>query len=450
MGLHITDSLALSTVKADEYPAPGRGRGSNIDDLFGHSTTVVDQKSQNIDFLHWLEHAHIGGVDRAGREGMYSITGEQHVGFKDDDISINFQYGISTHDVKNGGSVTGTGAKGTFKSTATMETGPGIGSATLESKDAIRYRAGHECFAEISWIFATPAANVNQYAGFKNSADGWCAGYKGLDFGLWFIEGGNVNFIKQADFNVDKMDGSGESGYLVIPQKANLYRLSYGWHGFLPLILEVKVGTVWRKAHEQVFTNVATETHLENPNLPIAGVIERTAGTGASLKMYTGSWRGGSVAGPKETSNADRWFAVTKLDATVAASPTNTNIFTIRNKAIYNGKSNHILVELAVVTFDSTLNKTVAVYGTKNATLSGTTWTSVDSVNSVVEYNMGGTVTGGQRGPATVIKAGGDRRTDVRGTGIKIHPGDALTFEVSPGGTVNGAFSISARFVEYH
>lgn len=388
--------------------------------------------------------------DASDREGVVSVTGEQHVGYKTDDININFQYGISTFDIKDGGTTTGTGSVSAQDSMAVISTGTGIGEAVIQSKDTIRYRAGHEVHGAVSFVFATPEANTNQYAGFLNNDDGWCVGYQGTEFGLWFIEGGNANFIPQSTWNKDKMDGTGASGYNINPQMANLYRLTYAWHGFLPLQLEIYVGNnKWRRAHVEEFTNIATEPHLQNPSLPLGAKIERTSGTGANLSMFTGSWRGGAIAGIPEDNSSNRWFAHTELDFPIING--RNNVFTIYNKPTYAGKTNHVVVELGIVTFDSTANKTVAVYGVKNGTLTGNSaFVDKDTTNSVISVSTGGTVSGGAQGPATVIKSGGDRRTDVRGTGIKIFPNEYFTFEVDPGGSVNGNFSISARFVEYH
>lgn len=392
-------------------------------------------------------------TDEADRVGMVSMTGEMHVGFKMDDVSVNFQYGISPRDVIDGGTSTGTGSVGTFKSTATVSTGTGVGSASLQSVDAVRYRAGHESNTALSVVFGTPEVNVNQYAGFQNSQDGWSVGYNGLDFGLWFIEGTNVNFIPQSTWNLDRIDGSGvvnDSGYHINPQTGQLYRLSFTWHGFLDLVLEVRTDKGrWIPCHKEVFVNSAIETHLENPNLPVMVKVERTSGTGSDITVKTGSWRAGVIAGVEERNNSDRWFAYTRLDATIAND--NNNVFAITNKATYQGKPNHISLELGVVTFVSDLNKTVAVYGNSGGVITGgTDIGDVDSTSSVVSIVQGGTVEGGSRGPATIIRAGGDRRTDVRDTGIILHPGQTFIFEVVPGAAVNGTFSLSARWREFH
>lgn len=389
-------------------------------------------------------------TDAAGRSAMVSMTGELHVAGKVDDVNVNFQYGIRTANTVTESA--GTGYTDTFESTGRARVGTGVGSTILRSKTPVRYRAGHEAHAALSCVFDVPEVNVNQYGGFLNSSDTFAVGYKDLDFGIWFIEGGNINFLNQTDFNYDKLDGTGPSTYTINPQMGNLYRLSFTWHGFLPLMLEVADGLNWHKVHTFNFVNQITETHLDNPHLPIGIKIERTAGTGADLKVASGSWRGGSIAFADDDADSDYWVAHTQLDV-VLANSTLSNAFTLHNKTTYAGKENHVVYELGVVSFTNNANKSLAVYGNKGATLIGNgAFTDIDTLNSPLQYSNGGTVQvgTGKRGPAAVLNSGADRRTDVLGTGIYIYPGEYFTFEIDPGGAINGTFSISARLVGRH
>lgn len=389
-------------------------------------------------------------VSQSGTISDVSESGELVIASKVDDISVNFQYGLRTADTI--ATVSGTGATGSLGSLAYVETGTGVGSAVIESKDAVRYRAGHQCYYDPSVIIPAPEAGVNIYVGALNGTDGICWGYQGLTLGLWYIEGGNENFIPQADWT-DKLDGTGASGYVLDPSAAQIPKLRYTWHGIKDISYGFDTGNgniveVYRKKFVNVET--APETHLENPNLPMSVKVVRATGSGSNLRVYTGSWRAGSYAGRDEANLSDYWVNVTVLDHPLTGS-VNNNIVAIRNKANYAGKVNHIKVEIGVVTFTNDGNKTVAIYGNKGATPSGMgAWTDVDTVNSTLEYAVGGTLTGGNRGAATLLKASQDRRTDVLNTGIYIYPGETLYIEVVPGGPISGNFSVSIRLVEYH
>lgn len=386
-------------------------------------------------------------TDREGRGVKISQKGELLTGSNVDDVDINFQYTVRSAETVQ--EITGTGVishPGVGGSYAEISPGTGIGSAQLLSKAPVRYRGGHESYCELSTIFRTPEENLNQWFGFINTEDRFIVGYQGLTYGVLFREANNDTFVAQADFNVDALDGKGPSGYNINPVKINVVRLAFVWHGGLPLTLEVQLNQQWYPVHTFNFANIINETHLQNPHLPIGGLVERVSGTGTGEAMRTGSWRGGAIAG-NPTEASDDWTSHTVLDAPLGSN-VRTNIMTLRNPMTWQGKNNHIVYELGVVTFDSRANKTVAVFGTKGATLTGAAApVFIDESNYALQYLDGGTVTGGNQGPATVIKPGGERRTDVRGTGIKIYPGEDFTLEVDPGGAVNGTFSISSRLI---
>lgn len=407
-------------------------------------------------------------TDSSDRVAMVSMTGESHVGFKVDDISVNFQYGISTNDIVSGGTATGTGVIDTDKSMATVSSGTGVGSATLESVDSVRYRAGHECQAATSIIFGTPEVNVNQYAGFLNGADGWCPGYQGLDFGMWFIEGSNVNFIKQTDFNIDKLDGNGPSQYNINPQTGQLYRPTYTWHGFLDMLIEVRTTDGrWVPAHKESFVNSATETHLENPNLPITVKVERLSGTGADITIKTGSWRGGVIAGVEEVNRSDRWFPFFNLEQTVVSTAnTGTHLISLRSKAMFQSKVNHIKSDVKILVSTSSHNKDLIVVAFPTvllrandptfAALLDAAYNDVNTQNSVMEVAKTPPITVDITGlgedtfaDVALVKAA-DVRSNLDVQGFSIYPQDELSFVVLPPLSGTGAMSIQGNFKELH
>lgn len=387
-------------------------------------------------------------TDRQGRSAKISQKGELLTASNVDDVDVNFQYTIRSAETVSTTTGTGTishpGAGGSY---AELSPGTGVGSAMLVSRTPVRYRAGHEVYCELSHVFRTPEANLNQWFGLLNDLDRWVVGYQGLDLGVMFREGGNDTFIPRTTFNLDKLDGTGPSGFDIDPQTINVSRCAFVWHGGLPLTIEMQVGQQWYPVHVLDFSNSITETHLENPNLPIGGIIERTSGTGTDEAMRTGSWRGGSIAAAVDEPSDD-WTGHTVLDVSLVSNQ-RTNIMTLVNPSTWQGKANHILYELGVVTFRSSGNKDLALYGTKGATLTGAgAITDIDVDNYALQYQEGGTVTGGNRGSAATILGAGEReRIDTRDTGIIIYPGEAFTIEADAGGPVSGSFSCATRWI---
>lgn len=398
-------------------------------------------------------------ADESDRSQMVSMAGESHVGFKVDDISVNFQYGISAHDIKEGGEATGTGSVGTDGSMATVSTGTGVGSATIESVNAIRYRAGHETFCSLTGPLAALELNVNQYNGFNDGVDAWSFGSKDLDYGLWFIEGGNVNFIKQSEFNIDKLDGKGPSGYDANLQKGQWFRLSYIWHGFLDLLLEIRTPDGrFIPVHKLVFINIATESHLENPNLPIRVKIERLSGSGENLTIKTGSWRGGTVSGPERPNNADRWFSAFVVNRTLVSGQ--AHLIAIRSKDIYNGKTNHIQSQVKLIVGTNDSAKTLLFRATQLAVLDPADqalivagFVDINTADSVLQVSKAvlpitTPITDAQTGDVAVIQKNGFRdNTSVEG--FNIFPGGDVVF-ITDSDIASGEVSINLNIKELH
>jgi hypothetical protein len=390
--------------------------------------------------------------DFAGRRSFNTLFGEGVVGWHSDDISVMFQYNIATRDVTP--VVTGSGAISNADEQAIIGIGSAIGTATLTSVDPIRYRPGHEVTAQYTSVYNGAQAGVNQYHGILNIADGVTFGTKDGVFGTWFIGGGIETFTPQSAWTGgvtgDRLDGLGESGFNIDPTKKNIYMVQYGWLGVAPIIYSVYTGhlTGWKIAHVIDRINLVTTPHLHNPSLPIAARVARTSGTGTAANIRTSSWRGGVTSGDTEDNSSNRWNAYTVLDASIVAGLARNNVFTIKNAATFQGKTNHVVVEIAIATFDNSGNKTVAFFGVNNAALTGhSAYVDVDANNSVISVSTGGIITSGAQGPATVIKAGSDRRTELLGTGIKIYPGQTFTFE-AVAATFTGTISLSARWVE--
>lgn len=388
--------------------------------------------------------------DRLGRSAKISQKGELLTGGNVDDVDVNFQYNIRTAEVNvietGTGSVSHPGASGSY---AELSPGTGIGFAGIVSKAPVRYRGGHEVYAEQSMIFRVAEANLNQFIGFYNDTDRLGYYFQGLDFGILLREGGNDTFVAQADFNIDRLDGTGPSKYAIDPTKINVVRPAFVWHGGLPLTLEIQVGQSWWPVHVFDFSNTIDETHLENPHLPVGAFVERVSGTGTADAAKTASWRGGSIASAVDEPSDD-WTGSFILDVPLASgSGTRTNILTFENPATWRGKQNHIVYELGVVTFRSGANKDLAIVGITNATLAGANPASaIDDENYALRVITGGTITAGVSNPATILGAGERERIDVRGTGIKIFPGDTFTIGTDPGNSsANGTFSAAARLI---
>lgn len=76
--------------------------------------------------------------------------------------------------------------------------------------------------------------------------------------------------VKQEDFNLDKMDGTGPSRYNVLPEKMQMIGIQYSWYGagFIDFMMRGADGN-FVFAHRMRNSNVNTEAYMRSGNLPV-------------------------------------------------------------------------------------------------------------------------------------------------------------------------------------
>ena len=81
--------------------------------------------------------------------------------------------------------------------------------------------------------------------------------------------------IKQSDFNIDKLDGTGPSGTTFDPGKMQMMGIQYTWYGagFIDFMVRGSDGN-WVFAHRIKNNNVNTEAHMRTGNLPVRYSID--------------------------------------------------------------------------------------------------------------------------------------------------------------------------------
>jgi hypothetical protein len=388
-------------------------------------------------------------TDFAGRQGFNTVFGEGVQAQRADSISCQFQYSNSARDVVP--SVSGSGSTANADNMAAVHITGAVGSSTLTSKGAVRYRPGCECCAQFTSKYIGAQAGVQHMHGFLNTTNGATFGTKDGVFGAYLLSDTVETFYPSTAFSHDKLDGSG-SGFELDPTKLNLYMVQFGWLGVAPIVFSVYCGSLlgWRVAHVIDSGNVAVQPHLGNPSLPLGVKVSRASGSGTAAAVHSASWRAGVVRGADVANAADRWFSTTVLDAAPAGSANvRYNLLTLRNKTTYQSKVNHVPHEISIVAFDNSTNRTLAVYGSKGSTITGgSAAADVSTADSTATIETGGTVTLGSQGPATVLHNGDGTRIDVRDTGIIVYPGESFTIEVVGGQNYTGTFSVSVRWRE--
>lgn len=322
-----------------------------------------------------------------------SLYGEQIVSNREDQVSIQYQYGVVSNDVSS--TVASTGSVLSSNSMAIVSTGAGAtGSAQIQSNNENIYHPGHESYAFFTAMWPNgSAANSVQWIGTFNSTDGVAVGYNGTTFSILYRQNGVDTTIAQSSFNGDKLNGTDASGFTLNTATLNVFRIGYGWLGANEITFQIlDQQENWITFHTINRANSFTTPTFFNAIFPMTALVQKTAGA-TDLRIATASWNAGSIS-TLDTAG-QRCFQADQPNVSIGLGE--THLLTIRNKTTYQGKVNVIPIQITFVEAISLAGSLlpIIIRLRKNATVTGTSFSDVDTQNSVVQVSTTGDYTGG-------------------------------------------------------
>jgi hypothetical protein len=371
--------------------------------------------------------------DASRKAPTYSVFGDTITGVKRDEITVSFQVGISTFDAIS--TVTGGGAVTSIIPQAQVASGvPAAGTAEIQSVQSVKYRAGKEGYSFFTCEFTTQTggvlgiANSNQQIGFFDDQNGFYVGFTGVDFCIASRKAAVDTIVTQENFNRDKLDGSGYSGFTADFSKNNVYKISFGYLGAASITYEIsRQDGVWITFHVIEYPNSSLNTHISNPVLPVTCRVEKTAGA-TNVTMRTSSWSAGTIIGDTLLEISNRPFAYTNTKTILAGI--RTNIFTLRVSTGFAGLSNRIPIQPVYITIAADGTKNVDIRVLKNPTVSGSpSFSDADANNSVTQIDIAGTsVLGGTLVLPIILGKTESQSLITRELRILTLPGERITF----------------------
>jgi len=303
-------------------------------------------------------------------------------------------------------SVSGTGSTVTFianQAAARLQTGIGSTAYSIhQTKFYHHYQPGKSQLIFSSFNFYAPQQNATKRTGYFDDRDGIYLEQVGLNTSDGINAGiGTYNWvirtftsgiatetrIPQSQWNKDKCDGTGTSGFNIDFTKTQLAFIDFQWLG----VGRVRCGFAHDgkliTAHEFLHSNNNPKVYISNPNLPVRCEIRNTAvGVGASFDQIcsTVASEGGYVE-----SGIDFAYTMTTTRTTPTPAGTEFPLVAIRLKNTFQGYPNRISVRLNNISIHCETNSIIykivklpsSVYIGNAGTL---TWTSA-SANSGVE-----------------------------------------------------------------
>lgn len=310
----------------------------------------------------------------------------------------NFRYGVDSRVWDSSLSSSGTVSANAAESASTLSTGATTSgrSCIFQTKRYFRYRAGRAHSVGIGFSFGTAVVNAIRRVGLFDANNGVFLEQNGTtDVALVVrtkVSGSVVdNRVVQANWNVDKLNGSGISTKTLDLTKIQWIIVDFQWIGSIRFgfVIEGK----YYPAHVQHFANNSAVAPMVSPHLPIRYSVENNgvAGSTATVGAYGGIvFSEGAMLEPPPEQYASG-NAVTTITVT-----TRRPIFSLRPATSFNSLTfKGFLKALAwqgYVSGGDALFELVV-----GGTLTGASFAAVDTNISAAEVDVAATaISGGQ------------------------------------------------------
>ena len=268
-----------------------------------------------------------------------------------------------------------------------------------ETKKVFSYQPGKSLLILSTFVLEPAKTNLRQRVGYYGANNGL---YLQLENStLSFVERNSVTgtldetVVNQADWNVDKLDGTGPSGKTLDITKAQILWMDVEWLGLGTVRLGFVIDGLFIHCHSFHHANLITSTYITTASLPLRYEIENLDDTASisTLKQVCSTVisEGGYELRGRQGAVGTPVNAARDLTATGVQYP----IVSIRLKSSPDRLDAIIIPTAASILGNG--NNAVFAWELKTATTtSGGTWTSAGATSSV-EYNLSGVSSSGGR-----------------------------------------------------
>lgn len=304
--------------------------------------------------------------------------------------------GLWNNSTANGGTTTFRANEGLVDLDVTTTSGSRV---YRETTKVFSYQPGKSLLVLSTFVMAVAKTGLRQRVGYFGSDNGM---FLELDNStLSFVERSlstgitTETKISRANWNIDKLDGSGPSALILDITKAQILWMDIEWLGLGSVRMGFVIDGKFIPCHVFHHANLITSTYITTGSLPLRYEIENTAGTASNstLKQVCSSVISEGGYELRGLQQAVETPIGSPYDLTTAV--TYYPIISIRLKSSPNRlDAIIILTALSIMGITNNANYNWRVVAT--GTTTGGTWASAGA-DSAVEYNLTGTSFAGGR-----------------------------------------------------
>jgi len=250
-------------------------------------TGGLDYKSNNIVRPHVTDHFGHPQITVGHETGLTDAYGRLRSSSPRDLIQLKFLYDLNP--LRCVTAVNGAGSSVALASStqpsALLTAGTSAGSyAVIQSKAYLHYEPGKSTRILQTGILGAQKTGVDSRIGYFDQYDGLFFEMDGTQ-GAGVVQRSNVSGtpvntrINQANWSIDKLDGTGPSGALIDWTKSQIFIIDFQWLGSGIARFGIALDSEVTYCHEILNANVLTVPYMANPDLPIRWEITNSAAT---------------------------------------------------------------------------------------------------------------------------------------------------------------------------
>lgn len=360
-----------------------------------------------------------------------TFTYSDRIDFKDNNtvdayrkLRVSNQFGILNSSMQNSINneewETITSGVGSFtylpvESAGNLSIGTASGDRALrETIKTFQYEAGTGMDVLMTGVLGNTQTGTSSRIGIYDDENGVFFEVKDGAFGIVLRRTLSIGVtedirIEQANFNGDKLDGTGESGYVIDITKSQLFNIDYAWLGVGRVRVSLWTGNCFCVVHEFKYNNLLTTPYMGKGDLPLRYEIINTAAvlSTSTMKQICAAIFIEGGLNPDGYTRAAITPANTEYDLA-----NNTDFFslvTVRVKAGFN----RINIKPSSMNMITLAGDSVHMCLFLNPTFTTTpTWSDVDSFSEFSTTNS--IITGGTLLAATATEKEGSISFDLR------------------------------------
>jgi hypothetical protein len=271
--------------------------------------------------------------------------------------------------------------------------------AILQTYDYHRYQPGRSQKVLLTFNFVESAADVTKFVGYSDGDDGIELQQVGstVQITLLSTTSAGDQTATQSNWNLDTLDGTGQSGITLDWTKGQILIIDLQWLslGRVRIGFDIEGRIIF--AHEFLNANVIAVPYMRTANLPVRAGMTSAGDASTTMRFICASVV--SEGGQEDVLG----FGFCAEGTATAASGARTHILSIRPKTTFNSitnRSKFILNNIDVVSLGNNAVLWELVLG---QAISGTTTFNDVNTYSTFEYNSAGTISGS---PTIVIAQG--------------------------------------------